>query len=250
MTEKHSTEISPASSDQGQPAPAYEPDREIQFIASEKGSVTSSSDQQARELEALRSQPRGTTGQATVEGYVSEKEKAARAGHYEFKWASLYRPAVVNPINGKSHTFPLLRFWDSYSTAFWLATLGFFVAFFGWFAAAGLMTEAIKGDLKLTADQVTNSNLASLGGTAIVRIFSGYFVDRYGPRKVMAVLLVIGAIPTGLMPLVKGIDGLYAIRFFISLLGGTFVPCQAWTTTFFDKNIVGTANAFSGGWGE
>lgn len=127
---------------------------------------------------------------------------------------------------------------------------GFFVAFFGWFAAAALMTEAIKVDLKLTTNQVADSNLASLGGTAFVRIIAGYAIDRYGPRKVMAVLLCIGAIPTALMPTVHHLPSLMATRFFISILGGTFVPCQAWTTTFFDKNIVGTANAFSGGWGN
>lgn len=67
---------------------------------------------------------RGTTGLVTVEGYVSESQKQAQAGEYKFRWASLWQPAVVNPINGKSLTFPLLRMWDPYSTAFWLATLG------------------------------------------------------------------------------------------------------------------------------
>lgn len=113
-----------------------------------------------------------------------------------------------------------------------------------------LIPAAIKTDLGLSTIDVANSNLASLGGTALVRVFSGYFVDRFGPRKVMAALLVIGAIPTALMPTVSNIGGLETVRFFISILGGTFVPCQAWTTTFFDKNIVGTANAFAGGWGN
>lgn len=45
-------------------------------------------------------------------------------------------------------------------------------------------------------------------------------------------------------------SGLYAIRFFIGILGGSFVPCQVWSTGFFDKNVVGTANAFTGGWGN
>lgn len=44
--------------------------------------------------------------------------------------------------------------------------------------------------------------------------------------------------------------GLYALRFFIGILGGSFVPCQVWTTGFFDKNIVGTANAITGGLGN
>lgn len=45
-------------------------------------------------------------------------------------------------------------------------------------------------------------------------------------------------------------SGLYACRFFIGILGGSFVPCQVWSTGFFDKNIVGTANALTGGWGN
>ena len=40
------------------------------------------------------------------------------------------------------------------------------------------------------------------------------------------------------------------LRFFIGILGGSFVPCQVWTTGFFDKNIVGTANALAAGLGN
>ena len=39
-------------------------------------------------------------------------------------------------------------------------------------------------------------------------------------------------------------------RFFLGVLGATFVPCQVWCTGFFDKNVVGTANALAGGWGN
>lgn len=49
----------------------------------------------------------------------------------------------------------------------------------------------------------------------------------------MAALLIIGAIPSGLAGTVTSVGGLYTIRFFIGILGGTFVPCQAWTTAFF-----------------
>ena len=34
------------------------------------------------------------------------------------------------------------------------------------------------------------------------------------------------------------------------ILGGTFVPCQAWTTAFYDTKVVGRANALVGGWGN
>ena len=45
-------------------------------------------------------------------------------------------------------------------------------------------------------------------------------------------------------------SGLYVSRFFIGILGGSFVPCQVWTTGFFDKNVVGTANSLTGGLGN
>ncbi|KAK0555405.1 hypothetical protein OC845_000277 [Tilletia horrida] len=190
------------------------------------------------------------TGAVTTEEYKSEHQKAVEQGTLKFRWASLWEPAVINPINGKSTTFNIIRFWDPYALAFWLATLGFFSAFFSWFAFSPLVPEAVKADLKLTPLQIVNSNLASLGGTAIVRFVAGPCCDRFGPRKVMAFLLVAGAIPSALVPTVKNIGGLETIRFFISILGGTFVPTQVWTTTFFDRRIVGTANAFAGGWGN
>ena len=59
-----------------------------------------------------------------------------------------------------------------------------------------------------------------------------------------------GAIPTALAGAVTTVRGLLALRFFIGILGGSFVPCQVWCTGFFDKNIVGTANAFTGGIGN
>ena len=49
---------------------------------------------------------------------------------------------------------------------------------------------------------------------------------------------------------VQSANGLIALRFFIGILGGSFVPCQVWTTGFFDKNIVGTANALAAGLGN
>jgi len=67
-------------------------------------------------------------------------------------------------------------------------------------------------------------------------------VPGFGPRKVMATLLILGTVPSGLAGTANTANGLYLIRFFIGILGGTFVPCQAWTTTFFDKNVVGSGD--------
>lgn len=71
-----------------------------------------------------------------------------------------------------------------------------------------------------------------------------------GPRKTFALCLLAGAIPTFCAGGVTNAAGLYANRFFIGILGGSFVPCQVWMTGFFDKNCVGTANAIAAGLGN
>ncbi|CCM02700.1 uncharacterized protein FIBRA_04806 [Fibroporia radiculosa] len=156
----------------------------------------------------------------------------------------------VNPTNGKCTTLPLLNLRNQYTRNFHLAWLGFWVAFLSWFAFSPLIPEAVKSDLKLTNAQIGNSNIVSLLSTLFVRVVVGPLVDRYGPRRVMAGILVLGAIPSGLAGTIKNANGLYIVRFFIGILGGTFVPNQAWTSAFFDTGVVGRANALSGGWGN
>ena len=63
-------------------------------------------------------------------------------------------------------------------------------------------------------------------------------------------LLLIGMVPTAMAGLVTSARGVMEIRFFVGILGGTFVPCQVWSMQFFDKNIVGTANGLMAGIGN
>ncbi|PVF95348.1 nitrate transporter [Serendipita vermifera] len=164
--------------------------------------------------------------------------------------SSLWSEPIISKYNLKCSNLPILNLNNQYSRNFHLSWLAFLVAFLSWFAFPPLMPEAIREDLHLSAAQVANSNIIALLATLLVRIVVGPLVDRFGPRKVMAALLILGAIPSGLAGTARTASHLYAIRFFIGILGGTFVPCQAWTTCFFDKNVVGTANALVGGWGN
>ncbi|CAI2163006.1 14538_t:CDS:2 [Funneliformis geosporum] len=133
--------------------------------------------------------------------------------------------------------------------AFHFSWLSFLTAFTGWFAIAPLM-PSIRKDLKLTPDQIADSNISSVSSTIIFRVLVGPLCDRIGPRRVMSVLLMVGAIPVGLSGLVQSAEGLIAVRFFVGILGATFVPCQFWTTQMFNSNVVGSANALVGGWGN
>jgi len=84
----------------------------------------------------------------------------------------------------------------------------------------------------------------------LVRLVAGPACDAFGPRKTFAACLLLGALPTALAGTIHNAAGLYVLRFFIGILGGSFVPCQVWSTGFFDKNVVGTSNALTGGWGN
>ena len=112
------------------------------------------------------------------------------------------------------------------------------------------MTVTIKRDLNLTQTEVANSNILSLTATLLVRLTAGSACDRFGARWTFAGILLIGAIPTALAGTVTTPQGLIVLRFFVGILGGSFIPCQVWTTGFFDKSVVGTANSLAAGFGN
>lgn len=118
------------------------------------------------------------------------------------------------------------------------------------YAFTPLLSLTIKKNLNLTTEQIANTNIAALTGTLLVRFVAGPLCDRFGPRKTYILILLAGSIPTAMAGLVTNWRGLLALRFFVGILGGTFVPCQVWSTGFFDKNVVGTSNALIGGWGN
>lgn len=102
----------------------------------------------------------------------------------------------------------------------------------------------------MSTTQVANSNIIALVATLLVRLVAGPACDRFGPRYTFAGCLLIGAIPTFLSGTAYTVNELYALRFFIGILGGSFVPCQVWTTGFFDKPVVGRANSLTAGFGN
>ncbi|TDZ13077.1 Nitrate transporter [Colletotrichum sidae] len=164
--------------------------------------------------------------------------------------STLWRAPEVNPINRKARSIPVLNIFNVYARAFHFSWLGFMIAFWAWYTFPPLLTVTIKKDLNLTTAQVANSNIVSLVATLFMRLIAGPACDRFGSRLVFGSLLLIGSLPIGLAPLIQNATGLYISRFFIGVLGATFVPCQVWCTGFFDKNVVGTANALAGGWGN
>ncbi|KAF2126267.1 nitrate transporter-like protein [Dothidotthia symphoricarpi CBS 119687] len=167
-----------------------------------------------------------------------------------FQLKQLWSAPEINPYNKKAKSIPIFNPFDKYGRVFFFSYLGFFIAFWSWYAFPPLLSVSIRQDMHLSQNEVANSNIIALTATLLVRAIAGPMCDNFGPRKTFATLLFLGAVPTAMAGTAHNAMGLYFIRFFVGILGGTFVPCQVWTTGFYDRNIVGTANALVGGWGN
>lgn len=133
--------------------------------------------------------------------------------------------------------------------AFHLAWLAFFVCFFAWFAIAPLM-PVIRGEFHLTVPQIANINIAAVSVTIFVRLLIGPMCDRFGPRITYTALLVLGAIPVVGIALATSYTSFLIFRLAIGAIGASFVITQYQTSIMFAPNVVGTANAAVGGWGN
>lgn len=150
---------------------------------------------------------------------------------------------------GKAKSFRFCSLKRPFMRSFHTSWFCFFVAFTSWFGIQPLL-PTIRKELNLTKKDLANSGMASVAATIAIRVVVGPLCDRFGPRRVMSLLLLIGSIPMALAGLIKSATGLIVLRLCIGVLGGAFVPCQFWTTAMFNVKVVGTANALVGGWGN
>ncbi|KAI8079953.1 major facilitator superfamily domain-containing protein [Halteromyces radiatus] len=161
----------------------------------------------------------------------------------------LFAKQILVDQHGKAVNFKLYSLGKPHMRSLHLAWLSFMIAFTAWFSIPPLLT-IISKELNIAPDKTYDSNIASVSVTIVARLVVGPLCERWGPRRVMAGLLICGAIPCAMTGLVKDGTGLIILRCTIGILGATFVPCQFWTTQMFAPSILGTANAITGGWGN
>lgn len=132
---------------------------------------------------------------------------------------------------------------------FHITWLTFFFCFFGWFGIAPLM-PIVREQLHLDKSQIGNITIASVSATIFARLLIGRLCDTIGPRLSYTILLIAGAIPVLLIGLANNYESFLLFRFAIGIVGASFVITQFHTSMMFAPNIVGTANAVAGGWGN
>ncbi|OIQ93643.1 putative nitrate transporter NarT [mine drainage metagenome] len=132
---------------------------------------------------------------------------------------------------------------------FHITWITFFFCFFGWFGIAPLM-PLVRDQLHLTKSQVGNITIASVSATILARLIIGRLCDSWGPRLTYTILLAVGAIPVISIGLSNSYESFLLFRLMIGIIGASFVITQFHTSKMFAPNIVGTANALTGGWGN
>lgn len=163
-----------------------------------------------------------------------------------------YKEYVLNVDpnqDDKATEIKLCNFSRPHMRAFHCAWWAFFIAFFIWFSIAPLLPE-IRDTLGLDKEQLWTSSIVSVAGTILMRFILGPLCDKFGARITFAIVLCSASIPTACTGLAQNIGGLVVLRLFIGVAGGTFVMCQYWSSRMFTKEVVGTANALVGGWGN
>ena len=152
-------------------------------------------------------------------------------------------------MSDKATRIDLFSFRTPQMRAFHLTWVAFFVCFFAWFAVAPLM-PIIRGELKLSPSEVANINIAAVAITILVRLVIGPLCNKYGPRITYTWLLALGAIPVFGIAFAESYNSFIVFRLAIGAIGASFVITQFHTSVMFAPNVVGTANATVGGWGN
>ncbi len=98
--------------------------------------------------------------------------------------------------------------------------------------------------------EIYSISIAGVFATVLARFVIGPLCDKYGPRVTYTALLALGAIPVVGMGFAWDYTSFLVFRLLIGIIGASFVITQFHTSVMFAPNVVGTANATVGGWGN
>ena len=130
-----------------------------------------------------------------------------------------------------------------------LTWFAFFLSFVVWFNFAPF-ANTIAEDLGLTGEQKLTIGLCNIALTVPARIFIGMALDRWGPRRVFATILLFAAIPNTIFAMSSSFNTLVFSRLALSVVGAGFVVGIRMVSEWFPPSEVGTAEGVYGGWGN
>ncbi|MCD8494363.1 MAG: MFS transporter [Burkholderiaceae bacterium] len=126
----------------------------------------------------------------------------------------------------------------------------FFICFYVWFNMAPLASSMLKSAHWLTRDDIRLFAIANVALTIPARIIVGMALDRFGPRRVFSVLMVLMALPTLVFAFGDTREQLFISRLVLSSVGASFVVGIHMTALWFKPRDIGFAEGFYAGWGN
>ena len=131
-----------------------------------------------------------------------------------------------------------------------LTWIAFFISFYVWFNMAPLASSMLKSADWLTRDDIRLFAIANVALTIPARIIVGMALDRFGPRRVFSVLMVLMALPTLVFAFGDTREQLFVSRLVLSSVGASFVVGIHMTALWFKPRDIGFAEGFYAGWGN
>lgn len=130
-----------------------------------------------------------------------------------------------------------------------LTWVAFFISFYVWFNHAPLMAS-MRAHFGLSAQEVKTLLILNVALTIPARIVIGMLVDRYGPRIMYSLLLVISGVLCLLFATANDYQQLALLRFLLGFVGAGFVIGIRMIGEWFPAKEVGIAEGIYGGWGN
>lgn len=144
----------------------------------------------------------------------------------------------------------IFRFKNREIKALHLTWIAFFICFYVWFNMAPLASSILRSANWLTRDDLRLFAIANVALTIPARILVGMALDRFGPRRVFSVLMVVMAVPTLFFAFGSSKEQLFVSRLVMSSVGASFVVGIHMTALWFKPRDIGFAEGFYAGWGN
>lgn len=144
----------------------------------------------------------------------------------------------------------LFRYRNREIRALHLTWIAFFICFYVWFNMAPLASSMLRSADWLTRDDIRLFAIANVALTIPARILVGMALDRFGPRRVFSVLMVVMALPGLVFAFGTTKEQLFIARLVLSSVGASFVVGIHMTAMWFKPRDIGFAEGFYAGWGN
>lgn len=131
-----------------------------------------------------------------------------------------------------------------------LTWIAFFITFYVWFNMAPLATSMLRDVDWLTQDHIRLFAICNVALTIPARIIVGMALDRFGPRRVFSILMVVMAIPALVFAFGNSMTQMLVARLVLSSIGASFVVGIHMTALWFKPKHIGFAEGFYAGWGN